>query len=712
MNRDCMRTWERRLATIGQVAVGLAAFTALPAAAADCRFVGGPQTGGIEPALVVDAVCTDPDYNERTLVIDSTEHKLLDTPDGSKIAYTEVKAYFPASRTQDQLPAGITQSPTTVEHEVTWRFPAKSYWRNRFFQQTYPLRMDMLNAVDARFAFTSGGYTVGINPGNPNVGYRVPAAAAKLAKAYANKLYGNTRRIYGYMYGQSGGSVQSLGAAEGTSGVWDGLIPVVIATDGLNVHSFLLTSKAAIAIPAAKRQAIAAAASTGGDIYAGLTGDERAVIDELLSAGFPKITLDSGPFRVAGSSGPGLVDPTYVDDFWAVPGYEGVNPPAWLAAAKVDGLATISSVTRDDAGTPTAILFDKNTVPALGSIGSDGLQYELYARDGVTRISSGDAQSVTGKLDGSTLNLTGENNRELLKALAAGGKIRISNRGTLAMAFYPRHTILDNGNPGYNQYRNADGTAKFVQRPVSGAYFPNRRSSGGRRQTGNLTVKTIVFENLMDPASWPYVAGFYATLVNKAIGPARAERTFRLYYQEASSHGAFPEMVSGPSSASLVSTGGILHQALLDLAAWAERGVAPLPSSRYRLDQMNQVILPAKASERFGLQQVIDLTANGRSRVEVGINQLVKLRARIEMPPRAGRITQYDWYLGGKEIKFEPATRLALPLIATDAERTVSFAAPGDYTISLRVFAQRDGIADAGSTTLLQNVARVHVIVR
>ena len=43
----------------------------------------------------------------------------------------------------------------------------------------------------------------------------------------ANKFYGNTGRIYGYAYGQSGGSVQMKGAAEGATGVWDGIVPVV-----------------------------------------------------------------------------------------------------------------------------------------------------------------------------------------------------------------------------------------------------------------------------------------------------------------------------------------------------------------------------------------------------------------------------------------------------------------------------------------------------
>lgn len=137
-----------------------------------------------------------------------------------------------------QLPAGGLESPTTVSHAVVCRIPDKARWRS-CFQQFYPLPFDFLNTADGGFAFLSGDYTVGITPGAPSVGYPVNAAPSKLAKAHANKLYRNTARVYGCIYGQSGGSVQMIGAIEGTRGVWDGIVPVVIATYGLNTHSFM-----------------------------------------------------------------------------------------------------------------------------------------------------------------------------------------------------------------------------------------------------------------------------------------------------------------------------------------------------------------------------------------------------------------------------------------------------------------------------------------
>ena len=58
-----------------------------PALAATCQFMGGPLFGAIEPPLAVDANCIDPDYNEKTFVIDTTQQHTVKLPDGSTISY-------------------------------------------------------------------------------------------------------------------------------------------------------------------------------------------------------------------------------------------------------------------------------------------------------------------------------------------------------------------------------------------------------------------------------------------------------------------------------------------------------------------------------------------------------------------------------------------------------------------------------------------------
>lgn len=709
------------LASLGG-ALAFGALAATPAAAsATCPIAGPPPLGGAEPPMAVDGDCVDPDYNATTFVTDSVTQQSVKLADGTTVPYTEVKGHFPATRTSAQLPAGIKASPTTAAHAVTWRFPAKSYWHHRFFQQSYPLAIDYLNTVDSAFAFTNGAFTVGIKPGNPSVGYRVSAAAAKLAKVYASRLYGDTGRIFGYIYGQSGGSVQMMGANEGTTGVWDGIIPVVIAVDGLNTHSFQWNALYALAVPETKRLAVAQAAAPGSgrDIHDGLTAEEGAILDELLRAGFSRKALEEWKFSVGSalplSGAVAALDPGYEDDFWSKPGYEGANPPAYLAAAKVDGFARITTVNRNADKQITGIVFDQATVPAMGSTGAEGLQFYVYASDGVSRIVSGNARQISGKLEGNVLSLSGTNNPALLEAVKPGAKIRINNRFMLAACFYPRHSILDNGSQAYAQYRNADGSPKYAQRPIQAAYAANVGSAGGRRETGHLKVRTMVLENLADPASYPYVGGFYAEQVHRAMGAA-ADGMFRVYYQDNAQHGAFPTNGPEPAPAklqiSVASVGGVLNQALLDMAAWVEHGVTPVASTRYATDAMTQIVLPAAARERRGYQPVVDLTANGGVRVVTGVNQPVTLSGRITMPPGVGKITDYDWYVGSPDFKFEPLVQLAAPKASVELTRTVRFAHPGEYTVTLRTHGGRSVTARPDSGILLENLARVRIVVK
>lgn len=712
-------TGSRGTLMLGAAALTLACVGNAPAWAAACKPAGETLFGGVDAPLAVDADCIDPHYNSDTLVIDATEAKTLKLPVGGTIGYTEVRAHWPAAGAAQQAPAG-GQAAKPVIHSLVWRFPDKKLFRNRFFQQTYPLNIEMLNVVDARFAFeTGGGYTVGVNPGNPAVGFRVPAAAAKLAKAYARKHYGTNERIYGYMYGQSGGSVQTIAAAEGTAGVWDGLIPVVIATDGLNTHSFAWGALYNLAIPAEKRKAIAEAAAPGSgkDIHAGLNAEERAVLDEVLSAGFPRAVLETMQFSLGGAMfGFGSVrafDPGYFTDFWTKPGYEGANTPAFLKAAIVDGTATISSVTRNPQGVATAIVFDPASMPALGSNGADGVQFTVV-QDGTANPDKDDAPALRGKLEGTTFKLEdGKNSPALLAALASGSKVRLDNRAAIAMAFYPRHSILENGNPAYNQYRNADGSPRYAQRPKTPIAIPllsNIGAAGGIVQSGRIRTKTIVFENLYDGNSYPYVASFYAGQVKHALGAKQTQQMFRLYYQENGIHGVFLDPLPGKFGTMTAATGGTLHQVLLDLANWAEKGIAPRASTRHTIDPMNQVVLPASATTRGGHQPVTRLTVNGGKRAEVAVNQSVTLVGRITMPPGPGKIVQYDWYLGTPDAKFEPAIKLAVPKATVIASRTVSFAKPGEYVITFRATGQREGKQD--TTTPLNNIDRVRVVVK
>src|SRR5512144_2505536 len=81
-----------RFTAAGALALG-SMLAASPAAAAVCKFAPIRQIDrdvGVEPQLLIDGDCTDPDYNEKTFVIDKTEQLTFQVPGGPLIPYTEV----------------------------------------------------------------------------------------------------------------------------------------------------------------------------------------------------------------------------------------------------------------------------------------------------------------------------------------------------------------------------------------------------------------------------------------------------------------------------------------------------------------------------------------------------------------------------------------------------------------------------------------------
>jgi hypothetical protein len=709
-----------------------AMIAASPAAAAEvCEFAPMTQMNldtGVEPQLLIDADCVDPDYNESTFVVDKTEQLTFQMPDGGPlIPYTQVTGHFPATKTLSDLPEGIRQSPTTFRQDYEFRFPAKEFWKNRSLQAQHPSGG---GRVDNQLAFVNGAHSIrwgSASTANAVASHRHEAAATKVAAAYANRLYGNSAKIYNYFWGCSGGGTVAMAAAENVTGVWDGVQPHCIGTSGdAPYHSFYWQAHYTMAIPREKREAIAAAAAPGGtgDIYAGLNVEEKAVLDEFLAAGYPLAVIGNHFKSLIPLVDPidiRLFDPAYEDDFWSKPGYAGVNPPEYLKAAKVDGWATATEITRDAEGKITAIQFDPATLPKLGSIGDTYLEYWVYGPDGETRLidpartfgpppENKRRFSLQGKLDPATglLSLTGTNrdvfggespivnSPVLLDALKVGSRVRVNNRFILAMYYYPRYSNIPGGR-SYDQYRNADGSPKYPQREdISVLSHSNYRTMGGRIETGDVKTKTMILEGMADNLSWPIFNTNYAERIQRTLGPERADDTMRLYVHDNGSHAAGAGEME------------IFHQSLQDLMAWAERGVAPPPSTRYTVRQ-GQVIMPATAAERQGLQPVMNLSVNGDQRAVVSVGQPVNLAARLEMPPGGGEIVQYHWTVAGTD---DAAVLVTDPKPLVEVARTLSFEQPGTYVVRLTVRGQRDGLVKPANQTLMRNFREVQVVVR
>ncbi|MET0746023.1 MAG: PKD domain-containing protein [Microvirga sp.] len=678
----------------------------------------------IEPQLIIDETCVDPYFNAANFEITSTTQQTY-TGVGGPIPYTEIKGHFRArDLSANPLPAGVTDSPTLRQQDYVIRIPDKRFFRNRSMQIQHPVTPDSI--VDNRLAFTNGAMSVNhvnARPGNSPAHWRHSAAATKIAEDMVRKMYGTTGKFYGYYWGCSGGGQMAQAAAEGQTGVWEGVIVVCPATRGNPAHAFQWTGRLMLALSEAKRARLISLRMVGNGInaldgltdaektllYEGLNEEEKSVLNEVLAAGYPLNELNTFLFLtpITGTNEIFYLDPTYEDDFWSKPGYAGTNPPSYLAAAKMDGFATITAVNRGAGGVITSVQLDPATIPPVPApsaspIGTNGQRFYVYAPDGRTRVvDPGDRSEAYGALSGTLdratglLTLSGSNSPVLLGALTKGAKIRVNNRFLLAAYFYPRHTIVP-GYYHYDQYRNADGTPKYPQRPFNVADITTLKQGAGVLSLGKIKTKVMLFQNLSDFLAFPsWVAG-YANTIEQNLGKAKADQMLRVYYQERGGH----------TNGGIV--GGVFNQALLDMMAWAEKGIAPKPSSRWSFElPLTQVILSPDAAVRKGLQPVVNITVNGSDHATVEVNQPVNLAAELAMPPTTGKIVRYAWTYGTAT----DATVLSTPLQEVDLTRTISFTAPGNYVIRVTAGGERGGVLNTDSLTLAENYNEVRVIV-
>jgi hypothetical protein len=230
------------------------------------------------------------------------------------------------------------------------------------------------------------------------------------------------------------------------------------------------------------------------------------------------------------------------------------------------------------------------------------------------------------------------------------------------------------------------------------------------------SCKMIVMENLMDEAAYPWQGDWYRNRVREHLG-AKIDDSYRLWYVDHAMHvspgsylavGEGGNINAGYSSVDthIISYSGILQQALRDVVAWAEKGVAPPPTTAYKIED-GQVIVPPTASERKGIQPVVTLTANGGARADIQVGQSVKFEAVAEAPTGTGLIVLAQWDFDGsgafpEHTAITPKSRIAV-------STTHTFTKPGTYFPAVRVASHRKG--DAKTTyALARNLARVRVV--
>lgn len=627
-------------------------------------------------------------------------------------------------------------------------FPPAERYEGRFFHPVMPMSgieilgtMGFLYGIagSIEFAGDSGAYLVESNLGRSNpfpgedwslAGYRASAAVARFGRELAAEMYGE-HRPYGYLYGGSGGSLKTLAGFEGAPDVWDGAVPFVMGIPQSMPNTF--SSQAlAIRVLRDKFPQIVDATEPGGsgDIYEGLTVEQRQVLAEVTRLGFPPKSWFDVDRLAQGYTGVWAVladniqsfDPGYFEDFWTVPGYLGYDAPQSFLDARVQQKATITEVIFGEQaqamGLPLPMAMPRGTateLPAALRLSERIDRTALGATvEMLTGKGAGHAMYLTGVQDDIVIVGMGEAHFEELGEVAVGDEVVVDNSVYLAFQTMHRHQVDPDFEP-WQQFTEG-GTPIYPQRERKIGPIMARQGSGVS-QSGRFAGKMIVVQTLMDEAAYPWQALWYRRKVEAQLGDAIDDR-YRLWFVEHAMHTGGAEPVVGMSlpdvvpsrRTRMVSYLGVLQQALRDVVAWVEHGIAPPASTMYEYVD-GQVHVPATAAERRGPQAVVRATANGGARAEVAVGEEVCLRADIEVPVGAGGVVAVEWDFEGRG-DFPVSVQGLDPALARYTS-TVShaFSEPGTYFPAVRVTNQRS--VDAGSPHCqIFNLGRVRVVVR
>jgi hypothetical protein len=232
--------------------------------------------------------------------------------------------------------------------------------------------------------------------------------------------------------------------------------------------------------------------------------------------------------------------------------------------------------------------------------------------------------------------------------------------------------------------------------------------AGCSAQNGQFEGKMILVQSLLDHGALPWMADWYRSRVEDSIG-ARLNEHFCLWFTD---HALHNDQEKQEDPTRTVSYLGVLHQALRDLSAWVEQGIAPPASTVYQIVE-GQAVLPPTAAERKGIQPVVTVQANGGARAEVTVGDPVEFTAVIDVPPGTGTVVGAQWDFDGTG-----AFSVAGQLEKTDSssscltlKATYAFAKPGTYFPALRATSQRQGDCTTPYARI-HNLGRARVVVQ
>ncbi len=634
----------------------------------------------------------------------------------------------------------------------SYYFPEKDNYKGHFFQYVTPVpdsenlsqgaegeadKIGFSVKHGAYFIETNGGgatYTYGSQV-DPLIGaYKANAACAQFSKVVAAKLFGK-HRTYGYIFGGSGGAYRTIGAIENNVGVWDGAVPFVIGSPMAIPNMFTIRMHAMRILKDVFPQILDAVEPGGsGDMYAGLTQEQKDALEEATKMGFnPESwyaheTMGIHAFGVL-YPGMAMADPGYFKDFWTVPGYYGHDHPESFKNDRIQYEAkiteTIMLAEGQKQGLPVYAMpgqargsadqawknLEGKTIEIPVALRLEGKMPEVQFLGGDLIVKSGDAAGQTIPLRTITENVVvfGAANAGVLSKLKEGDVVLVDNSNFLAAQTYHRHQVPKEGYPTWNQFRNADGNPGYPQRPmILGPVFA--MGASGVIPNGSIKGKVIALENLWDTEALPWQGDWYRQQVQQNFGDI-TDDNFRLWYTDHANHGDFP--VPGDPDY-IVSYLGVLQQALLDLSDWVEKGIEPAATTNYKIED-GQVIVPATADERAGIQPVVDVTIAAEKRTEISIGESVEMNAVIEIPKDRGKLVYAAWDFDGSG-EYKDVVDLTNAKVSKDGShiefsKKHAFTKAGTHFPVLRVASQRNGDKKTAFTRIY-NLDRVRVVVQ
>jgi hypothetical protein len=562
--------------------------------------------------------------------------------------------------------------------------------------------------------------------------FEASAATAEFAKGFAAQTYGRAPH-HSYIWGGSGGGLRSLACIENRPDVWDGDVSYVIGEASGSPQAYAQAYWWLYCRD--RRNHIIDAVEPGGsgDPFAGLTDDERSALAVLYRSGWNRGAENQiwiSASWIFGMTSLEENDPTYFEDFFDAPGYLGHDNPDGLASVSVDMRCKVTKVHTGPDG-PAQLWLP--SMLAFGAPAPDiGLTYgvEIDAEVGdENRFYMCKATVLTGKAAGRILwvamqdgVLLGERmtSPEMFDDVEVGDELRIENRMLLAWAHRWMHSVdLERwtvADPSIGGRQLAPEYAGMSMVLVDGTpVYPQReRRHMPVIQHGRLERKVIHLCATHDTIVPVPSVAHYHRMVHEHHGEA-VDGTYRLWWIENAAHGV-PELLLPATTpekdpniwrSRIVEYDGAIREALTAVVAWVEDGIAPASTTSYRFTSDSGLVLAGTAAERGGVQPVTRATANGASRAEVRVGEIVTLSGAAQQPPGTGTFVRAAWDFEGRGEFVDQDIDSNATSITVDA--AYKYTEPGTYFPSFRVAAHRGG-AD-GKGLPVENNARVRVVV-